>query len=210
MEQGLLHDHAGDHCQQDTGGIDTEHNQAGLLSEEGGCKQRIDRQSRPAGHQRRHEDSQKSVTLTVEGPCCHDGRNCTAESDEHGNKCFSRKSDQAHETVHHIGSTGHITGILKYTEHQEHEEYHGNKGGDRLNTGAESVREQKNQPVGSTQPLKQHPEPVHKDRTEEYVEEIYECPANGHRYGEYPEHDREENRNTPEIVHHDRVRRRSF
>ena len=63
--------------------VESGHNESAFAREEGRHEESVDRQLRGTAHERREQDRHLAVAFTRQGSRRHDGRNRTAESDQH-------------------------------------------------------------------------------------------------------------------------------
>ena len=116
-----------------------------LCRHEGRDQQRIHRQSRRAGHERRRDDRRDSVAAIGNNARCHDSRDRAGEARDHGDNRLSGKTDGAHNAIHQVRRTRQVAGILEQDDEQEQYEDLRQKDDDAAHTGDDAVRNQARQ-----------------------------------------------------------------
>ena len=102
--------HNGNHNANQVHGISHQH---GVVSKKHLGEQDVDGQPGVAAHKWRYQHDLEAVPLAFQRTGSHDGGNRTAKSQQHGNEGFAGKPQLAHDALHHIGHTGHITAVLQ-------------------------------------------------------------------------------------------------
>ena len=204
-QQRVLQNKAGQNRHGHTDQIDQKHDVLAASREKGRGKQRIDRQSRAAGHEGVHADGHEAVALALQCAGGHDGRHVAAKTHQHGHKCLARQTDHPHEAVHDKGRAGHVTGIFQKGQAQKHEENGRHKGGYRLDTAANAIRQDNLQPRRRMEGGEQFLEAVHEYCGEELVEEIDEDIAHIDGDHEGKVHGHQKEGNTPDAAEREPV-----
>ena len=189
----------------DTDQIKAEDEERAASSEERRAKQHIDRKTGAAGHEGHHHDGHDAVRLTVHRTGGHDGGDAAAKAHDKRNERTARQTDGAHKAVHHESGAGHVTRVLKEGEEEEQAEDHRNEGGNRLNTAADTVRENRLQPARCTNAGKKLTETVNQHTAHENIEEVDKCAADVNRENEHQVHHEKEDRDAEPAVQNNLV-----
>ena len=143
-----------------------------MVREEGGYKEGVDRKAGSARHEGVHQDRQNAVAVVLQRAGGQNGRNVAAKADQHGDEGLAGQPDGAQEAVHDEGRTGHVAGVLKEGQAEEDQEDGGNEGGDGLDTAADAIGEQGDDPLGHMAERQEGTEAVDKDGAAEHIEEV--------------------------------------
>ncbi|GCC46759.1 hypothetical protein chiPu_0030690, partial [Chiloscyllium punctatum] len=111
----------------DAGGIEAEHHEPLQIDEppergrrnEGRDDQRVDRNSRRTGHQRRDQDRGQAVAAVVDHPRRHDAGNGAGEARQQRNEGPAMQPGAAHDAVHQERGARHIAEIFQQQDEQE-------------------------------------------------------------------------------------------
>ena len=205
LEQRVLEHHAGQNRQRDTDEVERKNHVLRVVREERGTKQHIDRQTRAAGHERRHGDRHQTVTAMFERARGHDCRHVAAEADNQRHEGFARQADPAHEAVHDEGRTRHIAGTFEHREEEVEEADHRDEGRYRLQTAADTLGQQHVQPFRRTQTGQQFTKTINEQGGGELIEEIDEGATDVDGEHEHQVHHHEKDRDAEHAVQHHAV-----
>ena len=82
-------------------------------------KKYINRKSCRAGHERCNENGAAAVPLGCQRTGCHDRRNRTAKAQKHRQKSLSGEPNTAHDLIHNIGNSGHVSAVFQERQSQK-------------------------------------------------------------------------------------------
>ena len=107
--------------------IKAEHHQAAQIDpapnlrvgDEGGNDQRVDRDPRRAGHQRRDQDGGQPVAAIVDHPRRHDAGDRAGETRQQRNEGAAVQAGAAHDAVHQERRARHVAEIFQQQDEQE-------------------------------------------------------------------------------------------
>ncbi|KAG0750786.1 hypothetical protein G6F24_014942 [Rhizopus arrhizus] len=126
----LLHDPRHRQRTEDAGRIQAEQHQAllvehaphGLLRDERTNQQRIHRQARRAGHQRRDQDRGPAVARVLDAAGGHDARHRTGEAGQQRDERAAGQAGCRHHAVEQEGRTRQVAGLFQHQDEEEQDQ----------------------------------------------------------------------------------------
>ena len=108
-----LDDEAAEELGQEDGHDEAEEVEAhedigGIVAEEGGDQDDIDRDARGARHHGDDEHGEQAAAAVLDGAGGHDGGNVASEAHDHGYEALAVEAHAVHELVHDEGRSGHV------------------------------------------------------------------------------------------------------
>ena len=152
----------------DAGGVEAEHHQPLQADEapdlpvgnERRDDQRIDRDARRAGHQRRHQDGGQPVALVVDHARRHDSGNGAGEARQQRNEGAAVQARAAHDAIHQERRARHVAEVFQQQDEQEQDQDLRQEHEHAADAGDHAVLDEAlQQPVGQ-RVVRQHAEPV--------------------------------------------------
>jgi hypothetical protein len=117
------------HGAEQSNGIEREHHQtlqaeAGQLAlrHEGGDQQRVDRQARRAGHQRRQRHGHPAVARVGDGARGQDAGNRAGVARQQRDEAAPRQAQTAHQAVQQVGRARQVAAVLQHQDEGEQDQ----------------------------------------------------------------------------------------
>ncbi len=104
---------------------DAEHDLCFVLAEEGCNQEQENGKLGTAWHKGSGDQGSQLLFWTAQRPGCHNARygaaahNAAGNDEGHGRAAM--QAEDAQGAVKHVGDTGHVTGVFKKRDHQEHD-----------------------------------------------------------------------------------------
>ena len=206
-KERMLQEQAREDGQDDAGEVDGEDHRAAGRAEEGRAEEGVDRQTRAAAHEGRHEDGEQTIAAVAQRARGHDGRHRAPEAHEHRHEGAARQSQETHEAVHHERRAGHVTGVLEQREAQEDEEDRRDEGHHRLDAHAQAVGQQRDEPGGQAAEGEHVAQAGDEEGVAQAVKEVDEAPADHLGEPEEEVHHQQEERDAQPAVQRDAIER---
>ncbi len=150
-KQRALEDHAAHDGQDDAQQVQAEDELPGVVGEEGGGEDGVDRQPRPATHHGHQQPGQHPVVLALQRPRSVDSGHGAAKADQHGHEGLAVQPQRVHQPVHHEGGAGHVARILQQRQEEVQEEKHWHEDQHSAHAGDDAIHHQRLEP-GTSQP----------------------------------------------------------
>ena len=100
-----------------------------------------------AGHKRSDNDGHFPVTLTAQCTGGHDSGHTAAKANQHWHKASARQADFTQQLIHNKRHPGHIPAVLQQRQEEKQRYDHRKKGQYASHTVADTVYDQRLQPV---------------------------------------------------------------
>ena len=189
----------------DTGEVEREEHESLQLEDaadqarrhEGADQERIDRQARRTGHQRRDHDRDQAVAGDRDGARGHDARDRAGEGRQQRNERATGQADHAHQPVEEEGGARQVARILEHEDEEEEDEDLRQEDEHAAGAGEHAVDQEARERSG-----RQDQAQLLGDGTDAGLQEVHDRPRPGEDTLEHrEEHDAEQQRPEDRVQH---------
>ena len=200
LQQAVAQHQAGEHRHGNAQQVERKDDVLPAVREKRGGKQHIHRQTRAAGHERRHGDGHQAVARLFKRARGHQRRHIAAKADNQRHERFARQPHPAHEAVHDKGGARHVARVFQHREENVQKTDNRDESGDRLDAAANAFGQQHGEPFGRTRPFQHLPQSVDAESAEKLVKKVDEGAANLDGEQKHQVHHQQENRDAQRAV----------